>query len=303
VFQETFEPVYNVIQVTVMWSDIAHFEGESISDQTVWGLQLLSEVNPADIQRCLSAMYAAIEGRDPEIFARLARELDAYISDAVGELARLDVNHPSVEHARREVERTRLMAVAGDLRAKAEEAVQNAERAALRASEAAESSEAAAGVSGSAALGQHFLDRANEEEAAATRWRKTVLGVIGLAVAAGIYIFIEDVQGVPISWVARASITLPLFVLAAYAAREATQHRDAARRARWLADQLRTFEAFSGPLPEGQRAALRANFGNRIFSHGAMEGGSDGVEADSAETMKTLLDKILELLRTARVGG
>jgi hypothetical protein len=63
----------------------------------------------------------------------------------------------------------------------------------------------------------------------------------------------------------KLTLSIPGLLLAAYLAREASQHRKAARWASVLVAQLRSIRAYSFELSEQDQARLKAEFGQHVF--------------------------------------
>lgn len=108
---------------------------------------------------------------------------------------------------------------------------------------------------------------ANEERKAARLWRQIAsLSMVGLIIFAG-YAFLPTLQG-EFNWgsfAGRVFVTLTFGVLAAYAAREAEQHRRVERRNRRVELELASIGPFLMSLPPDNQNEVRRLLAEKFF--------------------------------------
>jgi hypothetical protein len=111
---------------------------------------------------------------------------------------------------------------------------------------------------------------ATDERSAADfwRWAGIVLGLAGMAWV--IYTILpllngSTVAGVELSFLARLAGATPAFLLAIYAFRESSKHRNAYHAARELSVQFAALEPFLALLPPEKRVAVREKMADFLF--------------------------------------
>ncbi|WP_111511770.1 hypothetical protein [Mycobacterium kyogaense] len=154
---------------------------------------------------------------------------------------------------------------------------------------------------GSEGLAQTFSDRADKEEDAAFTWTSlavifVILGialpVIVLSLEDQILVQLTDTTGT----IVKALIGVPLFVLAAYAARVASECRRMAGHMRTLVNQIDAVNLFVAPLPKPVQEEIIAALGRRAFSEPGITTSKDASDIPAP----VLLDKLLEVVKELR---
>ncbi len=149
-----------------------------------------------------------------------------------------------------------------------------------------------------------FHDEAESQKTEADTWRtRTIWFGAGAAVVA-LASLIVSWAGVATSAAdiaAKATTTLALVVLAAYAARQSGQHRHREEDARRLELQLVAFEPFIRSLDEDEQKEARKAFLERFFSGQTTSGGDGAI--DPAHAFGTMSPEVLSAIATiARAG-
>jgi hypothetical protein len=125
----------------------------------------------------------------------------------------------------------------------------------------------AAGDVASDSLSEHFESLAKTERGAATRWRLLAVVILTLVVAvAGALQLVPELQAV--SWldlVRKYAIVIPATGLAAYSAKQSSDHRKISRWAAVTSVQLRTISPFTRQLEGEVRSDLIHRFGHGLF--------------------------------------
>ncbi len=161
-----------------------------------------------------------------------------------------------------------------------------------------------AGKVGDESLATHFATLSDTEMDRARSWSIiAALGVlvtivIGASVVGGW--FTDDTTG----WaeqLVHLALTLPIAAGTAYASTVASRHRQQAWWSATTAAQLHTFDAFSTPLPEADRAQLRAGFGARMFAEPAFN--THAQKPDSAAVTSAVSDLAAALSDLVKRGG
>ncbi|MEY9778377.1 hypothetical protein [Arthrobacter sp. MW3 TE3886] len=141
----------------------------------------------------------------------------------------------------------------------------------------------AVGVVADSTLALHYSEYSAEQKKSADKFRfwtitiATLGGLIGAALLLGPAVSGQPSGGVPndyVPFLQRVVVTAAVFGLAGYLARQAHQHRSLANWSASLAVQLKTFDAYLGPLTSSEtKDELRKSFGARAFGdHPAMKG-------------------------------
>lgn len=195
------------------------------------------------------------------------------------------------------------------LRADAETSRDEAALAATHAKEAA-------GESAAFGLATSYLEYAAEQRTAADVWRRVaacvLVSVAGLA-AWVVGQFHEPSVGEVIQ---KLAVSLPLVALAGYAVRESTRHRETANWARAVAVQLQTISAYTEPLPQETKVALKEALGEKVFLGypplGRKADATDGdlpkgakileIAAPQLEQVADLLGKATDLMKSINAG-
>lgn len=118
---------------------------------------------------------------------------------------------------------------------------------------------------GEGELASDFGDLTRHEGRLSWFWQ-AVVGVVLVSMAWSSYELIADITDV--SWtqaLQKATVSLPLAALAAFAIAEARVHRHRSMWARSMAVQLRTVGAFTSILSPAERDELRMALGRRVF--------------------------------------
>lgn len=149
------------------------------------------------------------------------------------------------------------------LRARSTAAVEHIEQQATDVDVVLQSVRRAAGETGDVSLGSAYAEFATREGWVAFGWRAaTVLAILGAAFAA---IAVASTDATTAELIHRGAITIASAVLAGFFAAEAAKHGRTSTWARVIAVQLRTLDAFSAPLSEMARSAVRESFSRRVF--------------------------------------
>lgn len=122
-------------------------------------------------------------------------------------------------------------------------------------------------VTGTATAG-HFKIVADGEQQAADFWRWVAVGVAALVVGIGVWLAIAAHDVESFDWarfMAKAFLTIPLSVVAAYAGKQSGSHRRMERTARHKQLQLAALEPFIEPLETDKQAEIRAQLAAHLF--------------------------------------
>jgi hypothetical protein len=152
----------------------------------------------------------------------------------------------------------------------------------------------AAGAAGESALAAHFGNYAARERTTANRLRLlSVAALLAVTAFAAVLLFRVATKDTTTGLeLAKLTLTLPLAALAAYLAREASNHRAAAQWASVLEVQLLTVDAYTAPLGDTLRSEIRAELGRHVFtSYGPR------VERDQIELAPTILTDTTDVAR------
>lgn len=129
-----------------------------------------------------------------------------------------------------------------------------------------------AGATARGALAEHFSDLAEGQRRVANVLRLSVIALLVAVTLLTTWSISLHASAIS-SWLdlgRRAAVTLPLLALAGYLGRESGHHRRTAEWADAITVQLRTIRAYTDGLPAELRDHIRAEFGNKIFSHGPL---------------------------------
>lgn len=118
-----------------------------------------------------------------------------------------------------------------------------------------------------------YLRNANEERNFADTWRVWTVIFIACTVAWLMSAILSDFTvsqtGAVIWHKVALSFALSGVLLfgAAYSAQQSTRHRNAEKRTRWFALEVKAIDPFIHSLPEEQRQALKKELSERMFGH------------------------------------
>ncbi|MEV0066652.1 hypothetical protein [Amycolatopsis sp. NPDC050768] len=126
-----------------------------------------------------------------------------------------------------------------------------------------EVSRQAAGQVAENTLSLHFKKIADRERESSTKLRITAVVFLVLAAIFGYLITKGEASTAMLA--ERLSIGVPLLLLAAYFAREASHHRTMSRWAEEIEVKLLTLDAYIEPLDKDQQNLLRSEFGKQIY--------------------------------------
>ncbi|MEK6442151.1 hypothetical protein [Pseudonocardia sp. T1-2H] len=242
---------------------------------------------PALSQLAASIPAIALDAREATADRDTTASRAQYLDDAISWLgqaaSRMSANAESLTDTKRRSDALSRLAQAGRLVSmySALDDITEAQREVLHVRDAARAAigetKDAAAATGSAVLAKHYDGIFDRENAMANRLRLVTSGLLLLLTLGAGYITLTvphpEFTAVELT---RLSLALPIAVLAAYLGREAGRHRVRANWAEELAMQLRTFDAFTEPLAERQRADARLAFTSILFAQ--IERPSDGPE-------------------------
>ncbi len=139
-----------------------------------------------------------------------------------------------------------------------------ATRAAERAERAADVASAAAGAAGSKGMAGCFEECATGERRAADLLRTATVTLLSLLIAGSSLLVVAGHGYTPVEVLLRLALVLPVAVLAAYLAKEATRHRRSADWAAELEVELPTLPAYTEKLERTDQAEYRRALGRGI---------------------------------------
>jgi hypothetical protein len=102
---------------------------------------------------------------------------------------------------------------------------------------------------------------------------------------------------VTVAAIIKALTGLPLFALAAYFGRIASQHRETERYLRILTTQVNTVQSYADVLPQPERGQLIYNLGLRAFADPGLTTTDNGKVSAIPEDLAELLRRAMELAR------
>lgn len=149
-------------------------------------------------------------------------------------------------------------------------ALERVEEAAEDATKAADAARRAAGISGTARIGDHFVKVAKREGKLASQWTAfTIAAIVAVVGIAGL-ILKPDTAAPDRPWyeaLAHLALVLPIIGLASYTARIARHHRMFARWSDTAAVQIESVEAFALQMerPEAQEELI-LGLGHSVFT-------------------------------------
>lgn len=149
-------------------------------------------------------------------------------------------------------------------------------------------------------LAKHYDKYSVDQAKSANRFRKWTIAIASLGGLVAAFLLLGPAIGLEalsiaqddyVHLVQRIVVTVGIFGLAGYLARQAHQHRSLANWSGSLAVQLRTFEGFVAPVTsDDTQNEIRRVFAERAFgAHPAMKG-----EPDSGQSM-TVIEKAMEI--------
>jgi hypothetical protein len=168
-----------------------------------------------------------------------------------------------------------------DASASVDEVLDKINTAQEKAEKSATKASTAAGRAGGDTIFSFYQDFADAEGVAADRYRKwTIWAGLGAGLTAAVFLILPEFGALRIEandyvhLVQRVVVTVAVFGMAGYFARQAHQHRVLANWASAMAVQLKTFEAYVDPIEDqAVRDDLRKTFAGRAFGdHPAMKG-------------------------------
>jgi hypothetical protein len=227
-----------------------------------------------------SAFDEAEKARNAELSAQItatAEQLAAHVSASTEAFEQLRESADSEFSVLLERQRTEAEAIMADL-------------ATLK-----ESAKESVGIIAATGMAGGYERTANEEKAAADRWRRIAaaafVGVIGFALLSVFWpLLVEggaDWEGVA----AKIYASLTFALLAAYAGREAEKHRRSERYHRQRSLELRSLNPYLEPLSAEQQSAIRSVVADRIF-------GRDDLNATAPAEAPPPLPNVIDALST-----
>ncbi|KAB1107711.1 hypothetical protein F6X54_25410 [Micromonospora aurantiaca] len=159
----------------------------------------------------------------------------------------------------------------------------------------------AAGATASSEIAVFYQEKANSERLRHALWNVVLFGATAGTVGLSWFV-VSHSPGASFTAheLARVTMALPVLLLAAYAARQASYHRNAESEAGSVAVQLKTVRAFSDALdPHGRQEMLRL-LGTKIFGTGSPFDESSTGNAERQNTEGLMLpSEVVEILRNA----
>lgn len=142
---------------------------------------------------------------------------------------------------------------------------------------------------------------ADAEKDTARNWERIAMGAMVLLVGMGFYIFLLTTKE-GFSWSllgSRVVVTIPLGVIAAYAAHRAEKHREAERRNRRMELELASINPYLAKLPDDEQNRIVALLAERFFAQNESlpQPLSDG-KADS-QTPVQVLNSAVDVIKSA----
>lgn len=171
------------------------------------------------------------------------------------------------------------------------------------AQKAAAESQQAAGLSGTSTLSEHFDALGESEGRSATKWTVTAIAFISASGIAAVALGLAYRDSSAASQALHLAWSLPLFAVAAYAARLANHHRVAARWARTAAVQVKSVPAFLNLLnDDSTRTSVLLGLSTRLFTAPDVTG--DASTAQMSIVPSETLDAIQKIATNlTRPGG
>jgi hypothetical protein len=146
---------------------------------------------------------------------------------------------------------------------------------------------------------------AGEEKSAADLWRWiTVVAVVGTVLVGGWLVISASDNGT--DWdlfLAKLAIAVPIAGVAAYAARQSSEHRHTQRESQHVALQLAALKPYLNDLEKpDERDQLLAEVGRRLFGHPRRDGKHDDSLLDLAADNPSLLAQLAPFLQQLQKG-
>lgn len=155
------------------------------------------------------------------------------------------------------------------------------------------------GIVGEEALTGDYSNNARAERATANRWRLIAAGSITAAIIIAIF-FTRSVDG-NTPWqlvVAKVAIISSFGGLAAYAARQSSEHRKAQRNAESMALQLKALKPYLGDIEESQlRDRLLGDIADRLFGHRSLHTSKDSGNDDTTITAQQIIEALVSIIK------
>lgn len=239
--------------------DIVRLVGRRLSEGVVEEVALSAL---EDLVQGLDALESSLASPDASRQARaeLMRPLD-YLVDRLGDLSSSSSAKGSTQTLRTKLDLYRSVESATG-------AAADAERLRQHAAQSASHIDDIAGGEAAGELSNHFADFAQSEKTGADAFRAAAMALAGGAAAVAV-ILLWGLEDPSVGQVLRKGlITLPILLLAAYLAREASAHRTTYRWLKTVEVQLRTVKAYTDPLPEPTREVIQQTFGRYVFGNG-----------------------------------
>ncbi|WP_327033014.1 hypothetical protein [Micromonospora ureilytica] len=165
----------------------------------------------------------------------------------------------------------------------------------------ADDAQEAAGQAATSGIATFYQERADTEHRRHLTWNALLLA----STCAGVWlswfvVFRTTGSSLTVHELARATVALPVFLLAAYSSRQANYHRNAESDARSIAVQLKTIRAYSDALDTSTRQDILRLLGTKIFgppadpsipvpsTDPASVDASEGISADITQVIRAL---------------
>ncbi|MCF0092533.1 hypothetical protein [Micromonospora sp. MH99] len=134
----------------------------------------------------------------------------------------------------------------------------------------ADDAQEAAGQAATSGIATFYQERADTERRRHFTWNALLLASTAAGVWLGWFVVFRTADsGLTVHELARATIALPVLLLAAYSSRQANYHRNSESDARSIAVQLKTIRAYSDALDTSARQEILRLFGTKIFGPSA----------------------------------
>jgi hypothetical protein len=158
----------------------------------------------------------------------------------------------------------------------------------------------ASGAIGAKSLAEGFSTQTDKEATRAAQWTIGVVASVALGIALPVLaltterVVFSTTVDPTVGTIIKALTGLPLFALAAYFGRIASQHRETERYLRILTTQMNTVQAYADVLPQPERGQLIHGLGLRAFADPGFtttdKGKVSAVPEDVAELLKKAMD-------------
>ncbi len=150
-----------------------------------------------------------------------------------------------------------------------------------------------------------YSKSAGEEKDAANMWRWIAVVAVAVTVIIGGWL-VQSARGDGTDWdlfFAKLAVALPVAGVAAYAARQSSEHRHAQREAQHVALQLAALKPYLNDLEKvDERDQLLGEIGRRLFGQPRRDGKHDDGLAGLVADNPSLLGQLLPLLQQVPKG-